>query len=121
MPGYDHAVPLGQKTSTGFWNGPLVPFTIATECFTGRAMHIEETTTLLEATRPASACVIDFFEARDRLKPGLEEAGQQSEIRLKSQKLALYRLPSVERADRLEESSIGCFPLSCLLIFCSGS
>jgi hypothetical protein len=67
-------------------------------------MHIEETTTLLEATRPASACVIDFFEARDRLKPGLEEAGQQSEIRLKSQKLALYRLPSIERADRLEES-----------------
>jgi hypothetical protein len=67
-------------------------------------MHIEETTTLLEATRPPSACVIDFFEARDRLKPGLEEHGQQLEIKGKSQKLALHRLPTIKRADRLEES-----------------
>ena len=67
-------------------------------------MHIEESTTLLEATRPPSAGVIDFFEARDRLKPGLEEAGQQLEIKLKSRKLALHRLPSIRRADRLEES-----------------
>jgi hypothetical protein len=67
-------------------------------------MHIEETTTLLEATRPPSACVIDFFEARDRLKPGLDERGQQLEIKGKLQKLPLQRLPSVKRADHLEES-----------------
>jgi hypothetical protein len=67
-------------------------------------MQIEEITTLLEATRPPSAGVIDFFEARDRLKPGLEEGGQQLQIKLKSQKLALHRLPSIKRADRLEES-----------------
>jgi hypothetical protein len=67
-------------------------------------MHIEETTTLLEATRPPSACVIDFFEARDGLNPGSDERGQQLEIKGKSQKLALHRLPSIKRADRLEES-----------------
>jgi hypothetical protein len=66
-------------------------------------MLVEETTTLLEATRPSSVCVIDFFEARDRLKPGLDERGQQREIKGEAQKSALARLPSVKRADRLEE------------------
>ena len=67
-------------------------------------MHIEETTTLLEAARPPSACVIDFIEACDRLKPGLKEHGQQLEIKGKSEKLALHRLPTIKRADRLEDS-----------------
>ena len=67
-------------------------------------MHIEETTKLLQATGPSSGCVIDFFEARDRLKPGLDECGHQFKMTGKSQKLALHRLPSIKRADRLEES-----------------
>jgi hypothetical protein len=67
-------------------------------------MHIEETTKLLEAACSPSACVIDFFEARDRLKPGLDERGQPLGIKGKSQKRALHRLPSIKRADRLEES-----------------
>jgi hypothetical protein len=67
-------------------------------------MHIEETTILLAVTRPPSGCVIDFFEARDRLAPGLDERGRQLEIKGKSQKLSVDRLPTVQRADRLEES-----------------
>ena len=84
--------------------GSLVPFRIAVGSFIGRAMHIEETTKLLEATCPSSACVINFFEASDRLKPGLRDRGQKLGIKGKSRKLALYRLPSIKRADRLEES-----------------
>jgi hypothetical protein len=67
-------------------------------------MHTEETTKLLEATCSPSACVIDFFAARDCLKPALDERGQPLGIKGKSQKLALHRLPSTKRADRLEES-----------------
>jgi hypothetical protein len=67
-------------------------------------MHIEETMKVLEATCPPSVRVIDFFEARDRLKPGLDEPGQPLGTKGKSQKLALHRLPSIKRADRLEES-----------------
>jgi hypothetical protein len=67
-------------------------------------MHTEETTKLSEATCSLSACVIDFFEARDRLKPGLDEPGQLLGKKGKSQKLDLHRLPSIKRADRLEES-----------------
>ena len=67
-------------------------------------MHTEETTKLLQPTCSPSACLIDFFEARDRLRPGLDERGQPFGIKGKSQKLALHRLPSIKRVDRLEES-----------------
>ena len=67
-------------------------------------MHIEETTKFLGATSRPSTCVIDFFEARDRLKPGLDERSQNLGTKGKSQKLALQRIPSIKRADRLEES-----------------
>jgi hypothetical protein len=67
-------------------------------------MYIEETTKLLEATSPPSVCIIDFFEARDRLKPGLDERGQNSRTKEKSQKLAPHRIPSIKRVDRFEES-----------------
>jgi hypothetical protein len=84
--------------------GPLVPFWIAVGCSIDRAMHTEETTKLSEATCSPFARVIGFFEARDRLKPGLDERGQPLGIKGKSQKLALHRLPSTKRANRLEES-----------------
>jgi hypothetical protein len=78
-------------------------------------MHIEETTKLLEETCPPSACIIDFFEARDRLKQGLEERGQPLGIEGKSHKLALARLPSIKRADRLEESVYWVFSATLLV------
>jgi hypothetical protein len=84
--------------------GSLVPFRIAVGGFIGRAMNIEETTTILEAAGPPSACIIDFFEARNRLKPGLDERGHHLGIMGKSQKVVLHRLPSIMRVDRLEES-----------------
>ena len=67
-------------------------------------MHIKETTKLLEATSPPSLCVIDFFEARDRLKLGLDKRGQNLGTKGKAQKLALHRIPSIKRVDRFEES-----------------
>jgi hypothetical protein len=84
--------------------GSLVPFRITVRCSIGSVMHTEETTKLLEATCSPSACVIDFFDARDRLEQGLDERGQPSGTKGKSHKLALHRLPSIKRADRLEES-----------------
>jgi hypothetical protein len=84
--------------------GSLVPFRITVECSISRAMHTEKITELLEATCSSSACVIDFFEARDRLKPGLDEGGQPLRIKENSQELAPHRLPAIKRADRLEES-----------------
>jgi hypothetical protein len=65
-------------------------------------MHTEETTKLLEATCAPSACVIDFFEARDRLQQGLDERGQPPGTKGKPQKLALLR--SIKRTDLFEES-----------------
>jgi hypothetical protein len=67
-------------------------------------MHIEETTKLSEATSPPSLCVIDFFEARDRLKLGLDERAQNLRTKGKAQKPALHRIPSIKRVDRFEES-----------------
>jgi hypothetical protein len=67
-------------------------------------MPIDEATTLLEVTRSPSECVIDFFEARDRLTTGLEESNKSFEINRKAGKVAIHRLPSIERVDRFEES-----------------
>jgi hypothetical protein len=94
-------LPLNRMRLT---DGSLVPFRIAVGCSIVRAMPIEETTKLLEAPRPPSACLIDFFEARDRLKLGLHQRGQNLGTRGKFQKPALHRLPSIKRVDHLEES-----------------
>ena len=67
-------------------------------------MHIDEATTPLEVTRTSSACVIDFFEARDRLTTGLEKSSQPLAMNRKAGKVDIHRLPSIERADRFEES-----------------
>jgi hypothetical protein len=67
-------------------------------------MPIDEAATLLEVTRTPAAGVIDFFEARDRLTTGLEESNQSFEINRKAGKVAIHRLPSIERVDRFEES-----------------
>ena len=82
----------------------MVPFTTIGGCSIGRAMPIDEATTLLEVTRTPSAGVIDLFEARDRVTTGLEESNQAFEINRKAGKVAIHRLPSIERVDRFEES-----------------
>ncbi len=59
----------------------------------------------LSAAPTASlACVIDFFEARDRLSAEFAETGKCFEMKRKVRKVAARRIPSVERIDRLEES-----------------
>jgi hypothetical protein len=67
-------------------------------------MHFDEATTPLEVTRTPAACVIDFFEARDQLTTGLEKSSQPLAINRKAGKVSIHRLPSIERADRFEES-----------------
>jgi hypothetical protein len=51
----------------------------------------------------ASACVIDFLEARDRLAAEPEGNSKEFEIIQKARKVAARRLPSA-RVDRAEES-----------------
>jgi hypothetical protein len=67
------------------------------------APRIDATTTLSNASRARSACVIDFFDARDRLRAGSEECSKEVEINRKASKAAAHRLPSADRVDRLEE------------------
>ena len=67
------------------------------------APGIDDATTLLKVTGARSACVIDFFEARDRLGVGFEVSSKDFEVNWRPGKVA-NRLPTVERVDRLEES-----------------
>jgi hypothetical protein len=83
-------------------NGSSAPFTIATGCSIGKLCTLENHHTI--AGDPSAVRVIDFFEARYRLQPGLYERGHKLEIKEKPRKLALHRLPSIKRADRIEES-----------------
>jgi hypothetical protein len=66
------------------------------------APRIDDATTLLKLTGVPTACVIDFFEARDRLRAGFEVSSKEFEVNWRASKVA-NRLPSVERVDRLEE------------------
>ena len=68
------------------------------------APAIDEATIFLEATGSPSACVINFFEARDRLPAGLEESSGQFETHWKAGRVAVRRIPSVQRVDLIEES-----------------
>ena len=52
----------------------------------------------------APSCVIDFFEARDRLSAGFESSSEEFEIKRKAGNVAARQIPSVGRFDRLEES-----------------
>ena len=67
------------------------------------APGIDDGTTLLKVTGGPSACVIDFFEARDGLGAEFEVSSKEFEADWRASKVA-NRLPSVERVDRLEES-----------------
>jgi hypothetical protein len=52
----------------------------------------------------APSCVIDFFEARDRLSAGFESSSEEFEIKRKAANVAARQIPSVGRFDRFEES-----------------
>jgi hypothetical protein len=68
------------------------------------APRIDGATTLSNVTCAPSVCVvIDFFDARDRLRAGFEESSKEFEINRKASNVAAHRLPSAERVDRLEE------------------
>ena len=64
---------------------------------------IDAAATISNASRGRSACVIDFFEARDRLEGEFEESSKEVEIKWKASKTVVRRLPSAHWADRLEE------------------
>jgi hypothetical protein len=68
------------------------------------APGIDEAAALSTVIRAPSTCVIDFFEARDRLSAGFESTSEEFEIKRKAGKVAARRIPSVGRFDRLEES-----------------
>ena len=68
------------------------------------APGIDEAAVLSTVIRAPSACVIDFFEARDRLSAGFAASSEEFEIKRKTGKVALRRIPSVGRFDRFEES-----------------
>jgi hypothetical protein len=51
-----------------------------------------------------TTCVIDFFEARNRLLAGFEESGKEFDINRQGDTGAAYRRTPLQRVDRLEES-----------------
>ena len=68
------------------------------------APGIDEAAVLSTVSRAPSACVIDFFEARDRLSAGFEASSEEFEIKRKTGNVAARRISLVGRFDRLEES-----------------
>jgi hypothetical protein len=68
------------------------------------APGIDEAAALSTVIRAPSACVVDFFEARNRLPAGFEASSEEFEIKRKAGNFAARRIPSVGRFDRLEES-----------------
>jgi hypothetical protein len=66
------------------------------------ATRMDDGTMLFEVARAPSTCVIDFFEARDRL-PARDKRSKEFEIHPTTGRVASYRQSAVQRADRLEE------------------
>jgi hypothetical protein len=84
----------------------------------GSVPHIDEAT-LSKVIRGPSACVIDFFEARDRLPAGFEESSKEFEIK-KASKVAARRIPSIGPVDRLEETLYWLFAAATLVYLLLG-
>jgi hypothetical protein len=68
------------------------------------APGIDDATTPSKVIRAPSACVIDFFEPRDRLPAGFEESSNGFEIKRMASKVTNRRISSIGRIDRIEES-----------------
>jgi hypothetical protein len=64
---------------------------------------MDDSTMLFEVARAPSTCVIDFFEARDRLT-ARDKNSKGFEIHSTTGRVASYPRSSVQRVDRLEES-----------------
>jgi hypothetical protein len=58
---------------------------------------------LTTAIPTASACVIDFLQARDRLSAEFKGIRKKTEMTWKARKVAACRMP-IARVDRLEDS-----------------
>src|SRR5258707_74806 len=66
--------------------------------------RFDEDRTLSEMAHGLSVSATDSVEAHDRLAEGFEDNGQEFETNQRLSQLAVRRLPSVRRVDRLEES-----------------
>jgi hypothetical protein len=69
----------------------------------GAAPHLNEAHASKVPLSP-SACVIDFFQAADRVPPESQDSSNQNEIDLKASSVVGHRLPAVQRVDHLEDS-----------------
>ena len=69
----------------------------------GAAPHLSETHAS-KVTLSPSACVIDFYQATDRVLPEGQDSGGEIEIDLKANSVLGHRLPAVQRVDHLEDS-----------------
>ena len=70
----------------------------------GAAPRLSETTHSTKVPLSPSACVIDFFQATDRILPGSQDGSDEIEIDLQTNSVIGHRLPAVQRVDHLEDS-----------------
>jgi hypothetical protein len=68
------------------------------------ASRLSETTHSSKIPLSPSACVIDFYQATDRVPPEAQDSGNEIEVDLKSNSVVGHRLPAVQRVDHLEDS-----------------
>jgi len=76
------------------------------EAAPGAPPCIDQTASLSKVARIPPACVIDFFEARDRVPAGSEESSKEFEIDRKASKVAARRLPSAQQVDLFSAATL---------------
>jgi hypothetical protein len=72
----------------------------------GAAPRLSETTHSSKVPLSPSACVIDFFQATDRILPGSQDGSDEIEIDLQTNSVIGHRLPAVHRVDQSITSRI---------------
>jgi hypothetical protein len=68
------------------------------------ASRLRETTHSWKVPLSPPACVIDFYQAADRITPEAQDSSNEIEIDLKASSAVGHRLPAVQRVDHLEDS-----------------
>jgi hypothetical protein len=81
----------------------------------GAAARLDETTYPSRVFRTPSACLIDFFEASNRVPAGLQDVSKEFDINQKASRGAARQLPSVRRSDYLEDSLYWLFSAATLV------
>jgi hypothetical protein len=81
----------------------------------GAAARLDETTYPSRVFRAPSACLIDFFEASNRVPAGLQNGSKEFDINQKASRGAAHQLPSGRRTDRLEDSLYWLFSAATLI------